>query len=308
MYLTRDILLTLGYFDAFSYPLRKRELFIFLPHKYPADEFENTLQMLVNDSLVYQLGEFYSLQNYYDIVKRRMKGNEMAKELLHVADKVASFISRFPFVRGVAISGSLSKNFADERSDIDLFIICSRNRLWIARTLLHCFKKLTFLFNKQHYFCMNYFIDEQELEIAEKNVYTATEITTLMPLYGCVFEDFFSANNWTKDFLPNNYLRISSSKLLKISFYKRAAEVFFNVFAANHLDNLLMRITSSRWAKKYSKRKLNQRGIVMSMSASKHVAKPDPKEFQQKLVAIYLAKAVEFEMMLQDKVLINPIH
>jgi hypothetical protein len=42
------------------------------------------------------------------------------------------------------------------------------------------------------------------------------------------------------------------------------------------------------------------------MSASKHVAKPDPKEFQQKLVALYLARELEYEMMLHNKLLINP--
>jgi hypothetical protein len=155
---------------------------------------------------------------------------------------------------------------------------------------------------------MNYFIDEQELEIPEKNVYTATEIATLMPLHGCVFEEFFSTNSWTKEFLPNNYLRISSSKDLAHPPYKSVAETFLNLVAGNLVDNLLMKITSARWDKKYKKKKRNQHGILMSMSASKHSAKPDPKEFQQKLVSVYLAKAVEFEMMLQKKVLINPIH
>ena len=309
MNITRDILLTLAYFDTFSYPLKRREIYKFLPNSYSTDDFEEGLQILVSDSLVYHMGEFYSLQYNYQIIQRRIKGNERSKELLKTAYKVSSLISRFPFVRGVAVSGSLSKNYADERSDIDLFIICSSNRLWIARTILHCFKKLTFLINKQHYFCMNYFIDEKVLEISEKNVYTATEIATLLPLHGSkVFQEFFAANSWTKDFLPNNYLRISSSKELSLPIYKRATELILNLLAGNAIDNLLMHITSSRWAKKYQRRKFNQRGILMSMSASKHVAKPDPKEFQQKLVAVYLAKAIEFEMMLQNKVLINPAH
>ena len=307
MNITRDILLTLAYFDTFSYPLKRREIYKFLPNSYSTDDFEEGLQILVSDSLVYHMGEFYSLQYNYQIIQRRIKGNERSKELLKTAYKVSSLISRFPFVRGVAVSGSLSKNYADERSDIDLFIICSSNRLWIARTILHCFKKLTFLINKQHYFCMNYFIDEHEMKIAEKNIYTATEIVTLMPLHGsAIFQQFYATNSWTKEFLPNNYLRISSSKELPHPFYKKAAEASFDLLAGDFVDNLLMKITSSRWAKKYRNKKLNQRGIIMSMSASKHVAKPDPKEFQQKLVAVYLAKTIEFEMLLQNKVLINP--
>jgi hypothetical protein len=65
------------------------------------------------------------------------------------------------------------------------FITTAKNRLWIARTLMHGLKKLTFLFNKQHYFCMNYYVDEvQQLQIREKNIYTAIEVATLMPSTG----------------------------------------------------------------------------------------------------------------------------
>jgi hypothetical protein len=91
---------------------------------------------------------------------------------------------RFPFVRGIGISGSLSKNYADEDADIDFFIITSRNHLWIARTFLHGLKKLSFLVGKQDWYCMNYFIDEEALVIAEKNIFTATEVVTLKPVCG----------------------------------------------------------------------------------------------------------------------------
>jgi hypothetical protein len=78
----------------------------------------------------------------------------------------------------------LSKNFADERADIDYFVVTKANRLWIARTLMHLFKKLTFLVGKQHYFCMNYFVDEEALTIQEKNLFTAVEVATLIPVCG----------------------------------------------------------------------------------------------------------------------------
>ena len=307
MYISSDILTTLGYFDAFNYPLKKREIYLFLPRACDNSEFENALQKLVNESLLYRLGEFYSLQNNYSISQRRITGNEKAKRLLLIANKVAAFLSKFPFVKGVAISGSLSKNFADENSDIDLFIITKSNRLWISRTILHLFKKLTFLVDRQHYFCMNYFIDEEKLGIAEKNVYTATEIATLMPLYGSQgFQAFFSANSWMKEFLPNNYMRISSAKDIPMSFGKRFAEAILEIIAGNRIDNLLMKITESRWQQKRNKMQLNNSGTLMSMDASKHFAKPDPREFQAKLVALYFAKKVECEMMLQDKVRISP--
>jgi len=198
---------------------------------------------------------------------------------------------RFPYVRGIAISGSLSKNFADDDSDIDLFVITTKNRLWIARTIMHCFKKLTFLFKKEHYFCMNYYIDEQDLLIHEKNIYTATEIATLMPLHGeTAFEQFFSSNGWTRDYLPNKCLRVATAKPVKSSLFKRFAEWLFNNRLGNSIDSVLMRITVKRWLKKMQQKKRNNRGIIMAMDAGKHYAKPDPVNFQAKLIVSYQNK------------------
>src|SRR5450755_717443 len=172
----KDILATLTYFNMFDYPLRKREIFIFLGHCDDFHEFERALENLTNESAIFKVGEFYSLQNNYTLAERRYKGNEKAAKMLKKAEKAANIISAFPYVRGVAVSGSLSKYFADENADIDFFIITAANRLWIARTLLHIFKKFTFIFNMQDLFCMNYFVDEAEPCIIEKNIYTAIEI------------------------------------------------------------------------------------------------------------------------------------
>src|SRR5690606_3777846 len=103
------------------------------------------------------------------------RGNLMANKFSDIARKKAKLISQFPFVRGVMASGSLSKGYADEKSDIDFFIITIPNRLWIARTLLVLYKRI-FLLNSHKFFCVNYFVDEKHLGIEEKNLFTATEL------------------------------------------------------------------------------------------------------------------------------------
>jgi hypothetical protein len=135
---------------------------------------------------------------------------------------------------------------------------------------------------------MNYYIDEQQMEIAEKNLYTAIEIGTLIPLQGdTVFEQFYAANTWTREYLPNKNMRIASAKPVKGSFFKTLFEVLFNNSAGNVIDNMLMKITGSRWQKKTEQKKLNSHGIVMGMDTGKHFAKPDPRNFQNKLLARY---------------------
>ncbi|MEO6668582.1 MAG: hypothetical protein ABIN36_03830 [Ferruginibacter sp.] len=294
MCIKKDILATLAYFDMFDYPLKKRELFIFLQQPAENRDFETAIDFLLNESIIFKLNEFYSITNNFLLVERRFKGNARAEALLKKANAGAKLLSKFPYVRGVAISGSLSKNFADETADVDFFIIAAENRLWIARSFLHIFKKCTFLFNKQHMYCMNYFIDELEPEIVEKNIYTATEIATLLPLYGSEpFEKFYNANDWTKQLLPNHFMRVSSAKEIKTHWLKWVIEKIFNNAVGNLLDNFLMKLTAKSWAEKARRRKKNSRGIIMALDTSKHFAKPSAVNFQQKLIKRYENKLAE---------------
>jgi predicted nucleotidyltransferase len=278
-----NILATLAYFDMFSYPLTRAEIYLFLNKKYSYDFFDDALKCLLNNGS--------TLKNDHTIAIRRNDGNTKAGELIKIAKKVGNILIRFPYVRGIAISGSLSKNFADEQSDIDLFIITAKNRLWIARTLMHCFKKLTFVVNRQHYFCMNYYVDEQQPEIAEKNIYTAIEIGTLIPLEGdVVFEKFYTENTWTRDFLPNKNMRVASAKPSKTSFLKWFFEGLLNTQIGDAIDTGLMKVTTRRWQNKTLHHKRNSHGQILAMETGKHFAKPDPKNFQRNLLTRYAQK------------------
>ena len=289
-----NILATLAYFDMFNYPLTRAEVYVFLKKKHPYEEFEDALRCLTANGVIHQFDRFYTLKKDHYPIIRRNDGNKRAAELIKVAGKIGNILIRFPYVRGIAISGSLSKNFADEFSDIDLFIITAKNRLWIARTLMHCFKKFTFLVKKEHYFCMNYYIDEQQLEIAEKNIYTAIEIGTLIPLQGdLVFEQFYMENTWTRAFLPNKNMRVATAKPVRDSIFKRGAEFLFDNHLGNAIDSMLMKITAGRWSKKTEDKKQNSHGSIMGMATGKHFSKPDPKNFQHKLLAKYENKVFD---------------
>ena len=299
----KNILTTLAYFDLFNYPLTVEEVYLYLPVKCDMQNFESTLRCMVIDRQIYHFDKFYTLKNDYFLIERRVNGNAKAAQMIEIAKKISDGLIRFPFVRGIAISGSLSKNYADEDSDIDLFIITAKNRLWIARSLMHCLKKLAFLVNRQHYFCMNYYIDEQELQIREKNIYTAIEIATLMPLHGdTVFEQFYAANIWTRNYLPHKCMRLTTARTLKLSWLKRFSEMLLNNGIGNLLDNRLMKVTSSRWLKKLQEKKLNTKGFIMSMDTGKHYAKPDPKNFQERLMNRYQHKIAQILEHWEDSV------
>jgi hypothetical protein len=284
----KDILATIAYFNMFEYPLKKNEIFLFLGHNDDFSEFERALNFLTNDSVIFKIGEFYSLHNNFALAMKRQKGYEKAIRMLKKAEKAAKLISAFPFIKGVAISGSLSKYFADEQTDVDFFIITAPNRLWIARTLLHLFKKLTYLLNMQDLFCMNYFIDESEPVILEKNIYTATEIATILPIRGvAAFEIFFKANGWTKNFLPNRSIYLPEIKATKKTWLRYLTEKLLNNRFGDSLDNFMMNLTAKSWNSKTISNKRNHKGILLSMHIGKHFSKPNPEIFQKRLLQRY---------------------
>ena len=68
---------------------------------------------------------------------------------------------------------------------------------------MHFLKKLSYIAGKQNWFCMNYFVDEMGMEIQEKNIFTAMEITTLLPMQGTNhFKNFIAANTWIYNYFP----------------------------------------------------------------------------------------------------------
>ena len=294
--LKNDIINTLIYFDIFNYPLKKEEIFFFIGQRCSENNIDSALQLLVEEGKIFKLGDFFSLQNDACLAERRLQGNYRAIKQLKIAGRLSRMLFHFPYVRGVGISGSLSKNFADEKSDIDFFIVTAPNRLWIARSIMHVFKKFTYLFGKQNWFCMNYYVDRTGLEIIEKNIYTATEVATLLPFEGMfVFHDLYAANHWVQSFLPNYFHKIPPEKAKSKTYLKTFIEKIFNSKFGDKLDDWLMKVTASRWQKKTSSQKLNKRGIVMGMDASKHCAKPDPRNFQQKVMEIYNSRIVEIK-------------
>ena len=217
-----------------------------------------------------------------------MQGNLRAQPLLAKAASIGAFLYKFPYVRAVAVSGSLSKNYADKKADIDYFIITKANRLWIARTILHLFKKLTFLVGKQNFFCMNYFVDEEDLIIPEKNIYTAVEIVTLLPLAGTfTLNKFLEKNNWTKKWLPGYEHKRNLKTAEGGSGFKKFTEWFFNGTAGEELDRFLYRWTTHRWQKKEQQGRKNSKGKVMNLLTGKHFSKSNPETFQEKILTRY---------------------
>lgn len=177
-----ESLKTILYFSIFKYPLKLEEIYSFYPVK-DREKVEAELQQLIEKNIICKVDEFYLPDCDRACIEKRLKGNAMAIPAMVKATERAAFIARFPFVQAVGVSGSLSKGYYDHTSDIDFFVITKPGKLWVTRTLLMLYKKI-FLLNSRKYFCINYFMSSSNLEVEEKNRFTATEIKTLIPLQG----------------------------------------------------------------------------------------------------------------------------
>ena len=287
--LSKDILRALLYSDVFRYPLTKNEIRMNSSMAgITQEEINSELLVLVKRKLVKTDGEFYFLPaNKELIIRNRKEGNKKAEQFIKIAFRISRFISCFPFVKGVFISGSVSKGYADHNSDIDYFIVTEPGRLWIARTLLILFKKV-FLLNSRKYFCLNYFIDSNHLEIPDKNFFTAKELSHLVPVFNeAIHKKILESNKWISSYLPNfEYPKLDKTVETNV-FFKNFLEKLLLWKAVDRLDTMCMHITEKFWTYKY--RKFNT-GDGKSIRCKKHVCKFHPKNFEKKTLNFHQAR------------------
>jgi len=286
-----SVLSCLSYYGLFNHPLTAEEIHRFASKKASRTDIQKCLKNLETESLVHHFGGFYSRYDQSDWVLRRVEGTKRAVKLLKKSGAFVAIIASFPFVRGIAISGSLSKFYTGENGDIDYFIITDSNRLWITRTLLHIFKKFTFLTGHQHYFCMNYFVDFEALTISHQNLYTAIEVNTLLPVYNApLVSGFKQLNNWTRNLLPNSKDDKNTSYLVNERFpgLKRFFELILDRTLPNKLNLLLMKLTMWKWKRKWRKHNYSPEDYERAFLSTPHISKNHPVDYEKKVL-----KAIE---------------
>ncbi len=285
-----DVIKIILYFDGFQYPITFNEISLF--SQFSDKEIQHALDSLINQKILFFNENFYSVTNNLCAIKRRKKGNKSAKKVLIKAAKVSKFISQFPFVEGVFISGSLSKGYFGEDDDIDFFIITRHNRLWLARTLLIAYKKM-FLLNSKKYFCVNYFMSTNALEIAEKNRFTATEFVTLIPMSGNgIYCDLKKNNKWVLDYFPHFSNQTKISKPINKNTIKRVLEFMFKGVLGNWLDAYFMKITKKHQQKKFAD--LDKSNFDIAFKGEKNVSKHHPGNHQKRVIDLLNNNIIAF--------------
>jgi len=239
--LPRAVFQTVAYFSMFDFPLTAWEVYRYLWREHLKKEAGFLDVQRVLDSGRYGIAAhegFYVLPGRGEIVALRKQRAAIAEKKYRRARRITSFLSFCPFVRLIAVSNSLAYSNVREDSDIDLFIITAKDKIWTARFFTAGFLKLFGLrptpARKRDMICLNFFVSEDALNLKNlrkrghsPDVYFPYWVRQLVPLYdeGDVFSRFAQSNGWVENYIgavsgcwPNVRRRIhlrGASQLLK---------------------------------------------------------------------------------------------
>jgi hypothetical protein len=201
--LERAIVQTVAYADVFDYPLTVDEV-----HRYligvPASR--GTLRAALASmqrfsNVLSRSGRYLTLAGREWTIETRRRRAAISSEYWKRAVRYGRLIGSLPFVRMVAVTGALAMdNVAD--ADIDYLIVTEPGRLWLCRGLVVGVVRAAAA--RGATLCPNYFLSERALQIDERNLFTAHEVTQMVPLAGSTtYARFRALNRWTDEYLPN---------------------------------------------------------------------------------------------------------
>ena len=191
---------TLAYADVFDYPLTVPEVYRYLTST--TGTMEEVTRALSDESLFSQTGEYCTLRGREAIVETRKRRARAAARLWRKAIYYGRIIASLPFVKMVAITGSLAMNNTDEGKDIDYMIVTAPNHLWTCRALSLLVARIAKL--EAVSLCPNYLVTTNALKLKERSLYVAHELAQMIPLSGMeIYKEIRQRNDWVNDYLPH---------------------------------------------------------------------------------------------------------
>jgi len=226
----KNTLRTIAYFNFFNWPLRAEEIWKWQfssdnQSAKQADEkilsLEKVFEILKQEEIKTVISEkdgFYFMRENENILAERLKKYIYAERKYKKIMHLAKFFSFFPFIKMISICNDLGYSNAPDESDIDLFVVSSRKRIWLTRFIITGFLKIFKMRpgeNSRDAVCPSFFIDEDNINLKKlslKNEAGATDdphfIFWLCQMSPILEKEKFNKkfneeNKWVNIFLPN---------------------------------------------------------------------------------------------------------
>jgi hypothetical protein len=137
----------------------------------------------------------------HDLLLTRTQREHTSRDLLRTLARPLAVITHLPFVRMVALSGSLAHLNGNAEADLDLFVVTSPRRVWAVTVVTLAIARLC---RWRKRLCLNYVVSERALWIAPADLFSANQIVHLQPLTGqATYGRFLDANRFIERFYPN---------------------------------------------------------------------------------------------------------
>lgn len=219
--LSKKIITTLTYYDVLDYPMTSFEIWKYLVSHNVEREAHNAekkdisladiVKELENEEVkkfIEQYRGYYFLRGRENLAEERLEKNKIAEQKFKITRRAVKWLRFIPFVRMLAVTGTLAMKNTQKKSDLDLLIVLKHGHIFTGRILI---TGLTHLLGVRRYgqkitnrICLNFFITDKSLEIDLKDLFSANEYSFIWPLFDTgVFSEFQKANGWIKNFKEN---------------------------------------------------------------------------------------------------------
>lgn len=198
--LSLAVLKTVAYSDIFDYPLTAREIHQYLTGAEAS--VEEIVSVLEEEIAVTRTGDYFTLRGREDTIRIRLQREAHSRELLPHAVKYGRLLGTLPYIRMVALTGSLAVMNVSRDRDFDYMLVTAPGRVWTARAFVLAFNRLARL--RGHTLCPNLILSESALHWSTHDLYSARELCQMIPITNMdVYQQLLAANAWTKKYLPN---------------------------------------------------------------------------------------------------------
>jgi hypothetical protein len=136
-----------------------------------------------------------------DLPTQLEQRQQWSREILRKYKIYLKILSIIPWIRFIGLTGSNAFESCNEDDDLDMFIICKQDRLWIC---YFCIVLISKLFRKREVLCVNYLVDDKNLKLNKQTYYTAVQLVQMLPVYKISSKQtLIQANPWITTCLPN---------------------------------------------------------------------------------------------------------
>lgn len=199
--IARAIVRMVLYFDVFQHPLTRAELVRLVAPDAP-DAIEAAIHRLAAHGVLETREVWCYRPGRAASVPRRAARARHAERTWPLARLAAALLARVPFVRGVLITGGMSKGSTAPGDDVDFMLLVAPGRVWTLKSLLQGARR-AWPEAVRDLFCTNYLLAEDRPLVDDRNLFTAVELATAVPMYGpesCTA--LLRANDWCLQFVP----------------------------------------------------------------------------------------------------------